>query len=54
MPDLTGMGLRDALFIMDEFGIETRIKGVGKVVWQSVQTGTYDPRITKSIDLLLE
>jgi cell division protein FtsI (penicillin-binding protein 3) len=40
MPDLTGMGLRDALYLLENMGITARPSGKGKVRRQSVAPGT--------------
>ncbi len=40
VPDVTGMGARDAIFMMESRGIKTKIIGRGKVVKQSLVPGT--------------
>lgn len=40
MPDVTGMGARDAVYALQKAGIKVKIKGAGKVVSQSVSPGT--------------
>lgn len=40
VPDITGMGARDAVYMMEIRGIKTRICGRGKVVKQSLIPGT--------------
>jgi cell division protein FtsI (penicillin-binding protein 3) len=40
MPDLRGMNIRDALFILEEMGLKTRFFGKGKISRQSVAPGT--------------
>lgn len=40
VPDVSGMGARDAVFLLENRGLKTRIKGRGKVVAQSLQPGT--------------
>lgn len=40
MPDLSGLGIRDALFLMENKGYKVRYHGVGKVVEQSPKAGT--------------
>ena len=40
VPDITGMGARDAIFLMESRGIKTKIYGRGKVVKQSLMPGT--------------
>lgn len=49
IPDLTGMGLRDALFLLDKVGVKVKISGSGKVVWQSIAAGSLH---TNSQDIL--
>ncbi|HBF04808.1 MAG TPA: penicillin-binding protein [Prevotella sp.] len=39
VPDITGMGARDAIFLMESRGIKTKIYGRGKVVKQSLMPG---------------
>lgn len=40
VPDVRGMGARDALFVLEQQGLKVRIQGKGKVVTQSVAAGT--------------
>ena len=40
IPDVSGMGARDAIFMMESRGIKTKIYGRGKVVKQSLVPGT--------------
>lgn len=40
VPDVTGMGARDAVVLLEQRGIKTRLKGRGKVTRQSLQPGT--------------
>lgn len=40
MPDLKGMGLRDALFLLETLGAKVSVRGKGRVIQQSVPTGT--------------
>ena len=40
VPDVTGMGARDAIYLMESRGIKTQIYGRGKVVKQSLMAGT--------------
>ena len=40
VPDITGMGARDAVYMMESRGIKTRLYGRGKVVKQSLTPGT--------------
>jgi cell division protein FtsI (penicillin-binding protein 3) len=39
VPDVRGMGARDAVFVMERQGIKTRLNGRGKVVEQSLKPG---------------
>lgn len=39
MPDLTGMGARDAVYLVESMGLRSRIHGRGKVVEQSIAYG---------------
>jgi cell division protein FtsI (penicillin-binding protein 3) len=40
VPDVHGMGLRDAVYILESLGLRVRIVGRGQVVAQSVKPGT--------------
>ncbi len=40
MPDVRGMGLRDALYLLENMGIKVSVKGRGKVSSQSILPGT--------------
>lgn len=40
VPDVTGMGARDAIFALESRGLETRVKGRGTVKSQSLMPGT--------------
>lgn len=40
VPNVVGMGLKDALFLLEESGLKVRISGYGKVIAQSVVPGT--------------
>lgn len=39
MPDLSGLGLKDAIFICEKAGLKVDIKGRGKVFAQSINKG---------------
>ncbi len=39
IPNVVGMGLRDALFLLENKGLKVEVRGVGKVSSQSVQSG---------------
>ena len=53
MPNVNGMGLKDALYLLGNAGLKPRVKGSGKVTSQSIQAGS---RIGKGlvVDILLE
>ena len=51
MPDVKGMGLKDALYLLENMGLRVQVKGRGKVIGQSVATGT---RLGKGISVILE
>lgn len=40
VPDVTGMGLRDALLLLENYGISVQAAGRGKVISQSLQAGS--------------
>jgi len=40
MPNVAGMGLKDALYLLGNAGLKTKVTGSGKVVSQSVLAGT--------------
>jgi cell division protein FtsI (penicillin-binding protein 3) len=39
MPNVTGMGLKDALYLLGNAGLKTAVTGSGKVVGQSIPAG---------------
>lgn len=39
VPDVTGMGARDAVYLMESMGIKVRLEGRGKVTEQSIAAG---------------
>ena len=41
MPDVTGMGARDAVFLIESRGVRTKLYGRGKVEKQSIAPGTH-------------
>lgn len=51
MPDLKGMGLKDALYILETMNIKVAAKGTGKVKAQSIEPGT---ALAKNETLTLE
>lgn len=40
IPDLRGMGVRDALLLLERKGLQVRVEGYGKVKYQSLNPGT--------------
>ncbi len=40
MPDVTGMGVKDAVYILESSGLQVTVKGKGKVKEQSITPGT--------------
>lgn len=40
MPNVLGMGLKDAMYLIGNTGLKTRVKGSGKVVGQSIVAGS--------------
>jgi cell division protein FtsI (penicillin-binding protein 3) len=40
MPDVRGMGLRDALYLLENLKMKVAAKGIGKVRFQSIEPGT--------------
>ena len=40
MPQLKGMGLKDAVFLCENIGLKLNIKGKGRVEDQSIAAGT--------------
>lgn len=41
VPDVTGYGLRDALFRLEKLGLKVKVTGIGKVKRQSIQPGAH-------------
>lgn len=40
MPDIAGMGLRDALYMLEKRGLKVKVHGIGRVMRQSIEPGT--------------
>ena len=40
MPDVSGMGAKDAIYLMQERGLNVQLEGYGKVKEQSIAPGT--------------
>jgi cell division protein FtsI (penicillin-binding protein 3) len=51
VPDVTGMGLRDAVYLLENSGMQVTVKGRGKVVTQSIEPGI---RVTKGQNIILQ
>lgn len=51
VPDLTGMGLKDAIFILENMGLSVKIIGRGVIAKQSIAPGTH---ITKGTEIIIE
>jgi cell division protein FtsI (penicillin-binding protein 3) len=51
MPNVKGMGLKDALFLLENMGVKVDIKGRGKIISQSIAPGTL---LNKGIKVVLE
>ena len=51
VPDVSGMGLKDALYVAGNSGLKVLVRGSGKVVRQSLAAGT---SVQKGIPIILE
>ena len=51
MPDVKGMGLKDALYLLESIGMKVSVKGKGKVVNQSIEAGS---ALSKEMKVMLE
>jgi cell division protein FtsI (penicillin-binding protein 3) len=51
MPNVRGMGLKDAIYLLENMGLKVAVKGKGKIVMQSVAPGT---ALAKGITVVLE
>ena len=51
MPDVKGMGLKDAIFLLENMGLKVTVKGKGKISKQSVEPGA---SLSKGITVILE
>lgn len=40
IPDVRGMGLRDAMYLLENMGLKVKVEGRGRVYYQSVRYGT--------------
>jgi cell division protein FtsI (penicillin-binding protein 3) len=52
MPNLVGMGLKDALYLLENKGLTATISGKGKVISQSLFAGTIFKKGQKIILML--
>jgi cell division protein FtsI (penicillin-binding protein 3) len=41
VPDLNGMGAKDAVFILENMGLNVQVQGRGKVISQNIKPGTF-------------
>ncbi|PZR26041.1 MAG: peptidoglycan glycosyltransferase [Citrobacter freundii] len=51
MPNVRGMGLKDALFLLESMGLKVSVQGKGKVTSQSVAAGT---AVAKGMQVVIE
>jgi len=51
MPNVNGMGLKDALYLVGNAGLKARVKGSGKVISQSIPAGS---KIGKGLSVQIE
>ncbi len=51
MPNVRGMGLKDAIYLLENMGVKISAKGKGRIISQSVAPGT---TLAKGITILLE
>ena len=51
MPNVRGMGLKDALYLLENTGVKVVVKGRGKIINQSIPPGT---PLTKGFTVLVE
>ncbi len=52
VPNVIGLGLKDALFVLENLGLQVDVQGVGKVALQSIRPGT--PAQRQRIKLTLQ
>ena len=53
VPNVVGMGLTDAIFLLEEQGLHVTHRGVGRVISQSIAPGTQIDKSTTNIELKL-
>ncbi len=51
VPDVTGMGLRDAVFLLESSGLSIRVVGKGSVLKQSIPAGT---KVEKGKEIVIQ
>ncbi len=51
MPNVKGMGLKDAIYLLENMGVKVSVKGKGKIAAQSLAPGT---TLTKGVTVILE
>jgi cell division protein FtsI (penicillin-binding protein 3) len=51
MPNVKGMGLKDAVYLLENLGLKVKANGKGKVMVQSIQAGT---TLTKGMTVYVE
>ncbi len=55
MPDVTGMGIKDAVFLLEENGMKVMVNGKGSVIKQSIPAGIlYSPGTIVALDLAIK
>ena len=50
-PNVVGMGLKDAVYLLENMGIKVQVKGRGKIISQSLPAGT---ALGNGVTVLLE
>lgn len=53
VPNVIGMGLKDAIFLLENRGMKVTVEGVGAVVKQSLESGLFITKDRKNIHLVL-
>ncbi len=51
MPNVRGMGLKDAIYLLENMGVKVAVRGRGKITMQSIEPGT---ALAKGITVILE
>jgi cell division protein FtsI (penicillin-binding protein 3) len=51
MPNVRGMGLKDAVYLLENMGVKVAVRGRGKITMQSVAPGT---ALAKGVTIILE